>query len=234
MNKRPLGETIFEDIKKRIISGEYQPGDRLPTERSLADYYKVSRIPVREALAMLSKEGLVKTKRGSGTFTTDKKPVITSTEKNSPYLKQDTILLESIQLRCLIEAEASRQAALHATEEDILFVQKQLFHSIDQIRKLKAGQEHQFFQADLDFHHSVAKASHNPFFDQCLFSIPHILSTHQYWSLKNTTPMDEVVSYHTSIFEAILTQNAERAYQAMYQHLSRVKSLLEKGTKPDL
>ncbi|MCI8591196.1 MAG: FCD domain-containing protein [Lachnospiraceae bacterium] len=63
----------------------------------------------------------------------------------------------------------------------------------------------------------------------CLSSIPHILSTHQYWSLKNTTPMDEVVSYHTSIFEAILTQNAERAYQSMYRHLNRVKVLLEKG-----
>lgn len=229
MNKRPLGETIFEDVKKRILAGEYQPGDRLPTERSLAEYYKVSRIPVREALASLSREGLVETKRGSGTFITGKKPAIVATEKSVPYLEQDAILAESIQLRCLIEAEASRQAALHATEEDILSVQKCLFRSIDQIRKLKAGQEHQFFQADRDFHHAIAKASHNPFFLQCLSSIPHILSTHQYWSLKNTTPMDEVVSYHTSIFEAILTQNAERAYQSMYQHLSRVKTLLEKG-----
>ena len=226
MKKKSLGEIISEDIKKEIISGKYQAGDKLPTERELAEYYKVSRVPVREAISLLTQEDIVSVKRSSGIFVTNVPPSFSSSGKNTPYLKNEVILQESVQLRCLIESEGSRQAAVHANAEDIIQIQESLFRSIDEIRKLKAGQDHYFFQADADFHLAVANASHSDFFTNCLSAMPQIISNHQYWSLKNTTPMDEVVSYHTSIFEAILTKNPDRAYEAMYQHLSRVKKLL--------
>lgn len=226
MNKKSLGEIISEDIKKKILNGEYRSGEKLPTERQLAEQYKVSRVPIRDALAILAQENIIVSKRGSGTFVTPGKSPMDSQRNDTPYLDYQIFFQESIQLRCLVEAEACRQAALHATESDIIQIQKTLFRSIDEIRRLKAGQENHFFQADAEFHLSVADASHMPFFHQCLSSIHQTISSHQYWSLKNTSPIDEVVSYHTSIFEAILSKNADRAYASMYKHLSRVKSLL--------
>ena len=56
--------------------------------------------------------------------------------------------------------------------------------------------------------------------------MPNIMSLHQYWSLKMTTPMDEVVTYHCSIFENILIHNEAGAREAMMAHLSRVEELL--------
>ena len=232
MKKKSLGEVISEDIKKEILSGKYKAGDKLPTERELAEYYKVSRVPVREAISILTREDIVSVKRSSGIFVTNIPPSFIASEQDTPYLKNEVILQESVQLRRLIESEGSRQAAIHANAEDIIQIQESLFRSIDEIRKLKAGQDNHFFQADTEFHLAVANASHSAFFAGCLSSMPQIISNHQYWSLKNTTPMDEVVSYHTAIFEAILTQNPERAYEAMYQHLSRVKKLLT-GNMPD-
>ena len=67
MAKEKLKDIILNDIRMQILSGKYKTGERLPTERALAEKYGTSRIPVREALAELSESGVVKTFRGSGT-----------------------------------------------------------------------------------------------------------------------------------------------------------------------
>ena len=92
MKKKSLGEIISEDIKKEIISGKYQAGDKLPTERELAEYYKVSRVPVREAISLLTQEDIVSVKRSSGIFVTNVPPSFISSGKNTPYLKNEVIL----------------------------------------------------------------------------------------------------------------------------------------------
>ncbi len=61
-------EQIATDLKARIDSGDLQPGDRLPTVVQLCDFYKASKVTVRHALEMLSDEGLVSSRRGSGTY----------------------------------------------------------------------------------------------------------------------------------------------------------------------
>ena len=61
-------ETIADDLKARIDSGDLQPGDRLPTVIQLCDFYNASKVTVRHALEILSDEGLVSSRRGSGTY----------------------------------------------------------------------------------------------------------------------------------------------------------------------
>ena len=82
------------------------------------------------------------------------------------------------------------------------------------------------FEADAWFHKAIAKASHNQLLVDCLDAIPYITANHQFLSLKYTTPRDEVVSYHTQIYENILDMNGERAYESMYNHLYRVETLM--------
>lgn len=67
-DRRPLYEQITESIRKRTMAGELQPGERLPSEPELAERYGVSRATVREALRVLEKEGVVRSRRGQGTF----------------------------------------------------------------------------------------------------------------------------------------------------------------------
>ena len=59
---------ILDDMKAKILRGEYPVGSKLPSERELSEYYNVSRIPVREALKALSDMGILEIKRGAGTF----------------------------------------------------------------------------------------------------------------------------------------------------------------------
>lgn len=61
-------ETVAEDIEKRIHSGQYGPGSRLPQEMELCTLYECSRITVREAMDLLVNKGLIIKRRGAGTF----------------------------------------------------------------------------------------------------------------------------------------------------------------------
>ena len=68
-NRRsPLWRQIASAMEREILQGRFAPGDRLPTESTLSEWYAVNRHTVRRALAHLQKEGLVRSERGRGTF----------------------------------------------------------------------------------------------------------------------------------------------------------------------
>lgn len=199
MARQKLSEVILEDLKKKILTGEYRTNQKLPTERELAEYYDTSRIPVREALRQLADAGIVRTSAGSGTVVISSGSTLSDTSYGTPFMENVTVLKETIILRRLIESQAAREAALNRSADDIKELQNALFDSINQIRKLKAKENNSFFEADAWFHKAIAKASHNRFLVECLDAIPYITANHQFLSLKYTTPRDEVVSYHTDI-----------------------------------
>ena len=64
----PLYEQIYEDIARRIETGEYKAGDKIPTETELLEQYGVSRVTVRRAMSRLVSENLLVKKAGKGTF----------------------------------------------------------------------------------------------------------------------------------------------------------------------
>lgn len=68
MNKVPLYKQIYQSIKDQILSGELRPKDRVPSEQEFMDEFMVSKITVKNALAVLVDEGLVIRIQGKGTF----------------------------------------------------------------------------------------------------------------------------------------------------------------------
>src|SRR4029453_7418963 len=72
---RPLYIQIADDLRSRILDGDLQAGDKLPSETELMSDYGVSRIVVREAVAVLHSEGLVTKHHGKGTFVRRQQPI---------------------------------------------------------------------------------------------------------------------------------------------------------------
>ncbi len=237
MARARLSDDIFNDLKNKIILGTYKINSKLPPERQLAEHYSTSRIPVRDAIRRLTEQGFIKTTPGSGSVVISQgSPSFDSGEDSSieegPVEIGDTrVLLESIRLRCLIESEAARLAAVNRTTEDIKKIQSALFESINEIRKLKLKESNSFFEADRMFHRAILEASKSQFLLDAIDSMPLLMLCHQFWSLKYTTPRDEVVSFHTQIYESILDENETKAYEAMKRHLSRVESLIAMRNK---
>lgn len=67
----PLYTRIATILQSRIVSGQYEPGEQLPTEEELVRYFEVSKITIRGALAVLEDDGLITRTRGKGTFVAD-------------------------------------------------------------------------------------------------------------------------------------------------------------------
>lgn len=65
---KPKYQVIIDDIKSEILSGDYNVGEKIPTESSIQEKYKVSRHTVRKAISELSKEGFLRSEKGSGTY----------------------------------------------------------------------------------------------------------------------------------------------------------------------
>ncbi|HEY3366659.1 MAG TPA: GntR family transcriptional regulator [Symbiobacteriaceae bacterium] len=67
-NRMPLYRRVAEELKRSVAAGEWEPDSQLPSEPDLARRYAVSRATVREALRALEQEGVVRSRRGQGTF----------------------------------------------------------------------------------------------------------------------------------------------------------------------
>jgi GntR family transcriptional regulator len=85
----PLHLHISEKLYQRIVSGDYLPGEKLPSERELIKEFQVSRITIRKAIANLIHQGLVITYQGKGVFVTEKRQVTYTLSNPLTFLAED-------------------------------------------------------------------------------------------------------------------------------------------------
>ena len=103
----------IEQINQLLSSGHLKPGDTLPSERKLMEIFKISRVPVREALRVLEMMGVVEVKPGKGIYVTDPENSLFSPLRQWLSVQKET-LVEHFEVRLLIEprAAASVRSAL--------------------------------------------------------------------------------------------------------------------------
>src|SRR5882724_1282856 len=115
-------EQIAEQIEQRILSGELRQGDRLPTERDLAEQFQASRTAVREAMKILAQRGLIEMRPGRGTIVIDGAH---QALQNSIGLVLKLNLREVggsenlVEVREILETQIAALATTRATEQDI-------------------------------------------------------------------------------------------------------------------
>ncbi len=232
MARRPLVESVFDDILERIIDGTYQPGAALPSENDLAASLDVSRLTVREALKQLQAQHVVQIKRGLGTYVnpaaqwTDLQAILrhASTTADSP-----DVSLRLLEVRRMVETGAAELAALHATDEDLarMATANAALQTAHEARDLDA-----VTAADIAFHDAIFRASANPFLPVVLGPLSRLLYTMR----RETSSFHEVqqhaIAHHTSVLEAIRTRNPEMARQAMQAHINQTYDDYERFIRP--
>ena len=222
-NQMTKCDYVVEQLKERIISGEYKSGDQLPPEGALCDLFGVSRITVREALKKLNMMGLVEIKQGKGTFvkTVDlglfMKPLF-------QLIDFEEIDVEAIYTaREYIEGGTAYLAASGRTEFE-LTVLKNILQGIRQcIVEQDAVKLYEYDQA---FHMEVAKAAHNPILLSILQPLEEIDTACVKRFDKYLTTIENCYKEHFDIFKAIEQQDPEAARQAMIAHTRNSKTAL--------
>ena len=156
--KSGLPGTIFTQMRKDIIRGDYPIGSRLPAERDLAQKYEANRFAIREALAMLVQSGFAVTHPQSGTYVRDfnrEGSVDTLVQVLRVKKTIDRRTLESLlKFRFVTETEAAYEAALRATPADIDVLEANLERKKSHLDNAKALAE-----GDYEFHRMIITLS---------------------------------------------------------------------------
>ncbi|RJF92792.1 FadR/GntR family transcriptional regulator [Noviherbaspirillum saxi] len=209
---------MFGSIFKSIVDGELKEGERLPSEESLSEKFKVSRPTVREALARLRAGGLILSRQGSGSYV--------GRPPNQPILKfTDLDSLSDIQ-RCYefrlgIESGAAELAAMMRDDNDIEQIEAAYGALDDAIKRGTLGTDE-----DFAFHLAIAAASKNHLFYSVLLSIKD--QTRFSMSLSRNLSRDRSVARqmiaqqeHRAVIDAIIRQDAVGARNAMHAHITQ-------------
>ncbi len=218
IRKTSAYEEIVRQIEALVASGELRAGDRLMTERELAEKFGVSRVTVRQALSVLQAMGLIESKVGNGTFARNS-PVPTVTVLASVLNPRRSSLLEQLELRRLIEPEVARLAAARAS----LAQTREMAHHIElQEQMMKQGRP--FVEEDSAFHMSIARSSGNELLVRMMESIHELLRDSREQSLRTRSGMARSLDGHRRIIDAIRRADERDAQRAMLKHVLEVEA----------
>lgn len=218
-----LSDDIYGLIFGRIVAGELNVGDKLPSENELADQFNVSRPVVREALMRLRADGLITAHQGLGSFVSaqpaSRLKSLSSADNVAEYLRCQEV-------RIALEGEAARLAALRRTDTQMAAIDTthQRFAASANEGRINA-------EEDLAFHRAIADAANNEFFVSVLDSTHEAMSGFMRLSISLTRSgsarrAQKVLEEHTAIVEAIRARDGDRARVAMQFHLDQARQRL--------
>ena len=228
---RTLTEAIAGQLIQLIMNGQYETGERLPSEFELARKFKAGRGAVREALKALSIIGLVRVRRGKGTFVGRRESFLT--HPLSMGVNAETGLQRLIEARKLIEVELAGLAGERASADQIQYIEPNL---IQMRESAKAGRYEEYLEADMGFHFGIAAAADNFILCQFITLIRNLMLQWISESLSLPGVAEEALRQHSRIFAAIKSHKPAAAREAMERHLLVMgdRFLLAEKRKVDL
>jgi DNA-binding FadR family transcriptional regulator len=214
--------TAAAEVADRLITavaiGEYQPGERLPSERELAQILGVSRSTVREASGRLLAVGIVDIRRGrqGGTYVRESWTGASAEAVRRTLLPRWEEMEQLFDLRCLVEGMVARVAAQRRRGDDV----ERMREAIE--RLASAEREHQKHAADIAFHQAVLGATRNPqvaaLSRDLLTRVSLGFPIEPYDS--DPTVYRRALVEHTALCEAIEAGDAERAGALAQKHFT--------------
>ncbi len=223
MNFQPLRRSslyleIVEQIEDLIMGERLQPGERLPTERKLAEMFDVSRTTVRQALAALEAKGLIHSQIGSGTYTRERSTEFAVARLAHMLDRERLRLAEAFEARRILEPAVAQLAAERATDEDLEEIASEL-------ARMEAAVGAEVTEHDSSFHLAIGRAAKNRIVRTVLDALTEATRASRGWALSDPADRKASLADHHRIYEAIASRNGNAAASAMAQHINNVSQL---------
>jgi len=197
-----------------------RPGDKLPSDRNLAEIFGVGRTTVREALKVLSVLGLIDILPGQGTFIAADSSNFFTTPLSWTFFMGERNLKHIINVRNVLEIESAKLATQNATKEDLAKL-SQIFERSS--RTFLEGNLQDFLDLDLDFHLAIAKCSQNPIIHSLLLTSRKLIRYISKTGMVNLAQLKDIYEEHKMIYLAIASGDPNEAAQKMALHLEKSK-----------
>jgi GntR family transcriptional repressor for pyruvate dehydrogenase complex len=211
----------------RIRAGEFSIGARLPSEQIMASQFGVSRPVVREAIARLKNEGLVRTRQGSGAFVCEWKMNSLHFDPGIGGRLESVLLI--YELRKGIEAEAAALASARRTRTELANIKKRAKRASETTQTPDEN-----IKADMAFHRAIAEASHNPYYIMVLDYLNRFLLNAFSIARSNATRAEyasDMANEHLDILDAIHRKDSAAARLAAQNHIDRARIRVTKASR---
>ncbi|MDP3195949.1 FCD domain-containing protein [Tabrizicola sp.] len=219
-----LSNSVVRQIEQLILRGILRPGERLPSERELADKLGVSRPSLRDAIADLAERGLLVSRAGSGIFVAEMLGSAFSPALAQLFSTHDEAVFDYISFRRDMEGLAAERAAIFGSETDLKL--------IDTIyRKMEAAHQKRDpsdeAQLDAEFHMAIIEASHNVIMLHMLRSMFDLLRQGVFYNrqmmFRNRITRDQLLDQHRAINAAIQARDPDAARATVAAHMAFVE-----------
>ena len=221
-------DDAIAQIKAMIVSGELQPGDRLPPEKELAERLGLSRSSMREAIKALEVIRVLDVRRGDGTYVTSLEPkLLLEAISFAIDMHDDVSLFEIFEVRRMLESHATGLAALLATADDIAALRAES-SAVANSNSVEELVEH-----DVRFHKLISELSGNRYLSSLIDGLTsHTVRARVWRVLTQENAVDRTLAEHEMIIDAIEAHNPELATATATVHVAGVEEWLRKATKP--
>jgi len=212
-------DMLSVDLERLILNGELKPGEKLPSERHLADMLGASRVSIRQALHELEARGLIDRRPGRGTVVVDPSEGVGSAGFALSTLlgSEGTGEIQRImELRAMIEPPIAALAASRVTARDV-----------EQLRVYITEMESEtdlerYAGLDRAFHQAIAQYTHNHLLSQLTGLIATEIAPSRRSTLQTPERRETSNAGHRAIFEAIADRDSERAETEARAHVETV------------
>lgn len=209
-----ISEGVVDQIKKSIIHGHFKAGEKLPSERDLAEEFRVSRMAIREALRALELSGFIETRQGinGGAFVTDLTFEHLGDAFLDLFLADKVSIPEMLQVRLLIEPEVARLATLNINSVSAQRLREAL--ETEELPPVSLSKDVEIKQ---NFHFILAEMAGNRFLEAIVRSLLK-LTKNLVLAVDAGPRFIHPAGMHRRVAEAVLSGNPIEAYEAMKRH----------------
>jgi GntR family transcriptional repressor for pyruvate dehydrogenase complex len=219
----PLAE-LTRKLLDYLLSGEVEPGTKIPGERHLAEALGVGRSAVREAIKSLSLLGLLDVRQGDGTYLSRSGSDLLPKVIEWGLLLKVPSIMDLLEARAEIEIVTAGLAAMRAGEPEVTRLQERL-------RAMRSAGDDvdAYVEADIAFHLEIARASGNEVLANLVVSLRALLRVWFDRVLRHAGETKTSLAMHEPIAKAIASSDPEAARVAMKAHMDRANRRLREA-----
>ena len=222
-----LSQSVVRQIELLILQGILRPGERLPSERELAEKLGVSRPSLRDAIAEMQARELLTTKAGAGIFVAELLDSAFSDSLVRLFAGHDAALFDYISFRRDLEGMSAERAARHGSDMDLQVIDA-IYRKMEVSHRARNPAEEA--RLDAEFHLSIIEASHNIIMLHIMRAMFNLLHQGVFYNrqmiFRQRGTRDELLAQHASINDAIQQRDPSGACAAARAHLDYVERLM--------
>ncbi|MDU6175324.1 MAG: FadR/GntR family transcriptional regulator [Clostridium perfringens] len=214
-------EQVVDQIKEMVRVGQIKKGDKLPTERVMAEELQVSRTSIREAMRALEVVGLIESRQGAGNYIREEFDDVLLEPLSIVFMLQNGTNKDIFELREVLELSTIFLSVMRISDEEL----KKLGELVERFKTSRDEEEN--VKIDSEFHSIIVKGANNVLITNLLEGVSELvdkfISEGRRAILSDEGNRGKLLDFHEKIYLSIKNRDAYSAYTHMQEHFQLIK-----------